>query len=148
MTEQHLWHPFADMAQVPGHEVTLVSGAGAWVTDEEPLLDDRLAPLARHALVEEIRTIGLLAGVELSAAARSVTPDLTERLTRRARGHGVLVRNLVGHTLQISPPFVIAPDELTHLADVLQTSLDEVAAELGAGHVPATQPDGDHEQTA
>jgi putrescine aminotransferase len=114
----------------------------------EPVLGERLAPVARHPLVEEVRTIGLLAGVELSAAARSATPDLTERVTRRAREHGVLVRNLVGHTLQISPPFVVTPDELTHLADVLQRSLDEVAAEVGAGHVPAPQPAGDHGQTA
>ena len=35
MTEQHLWHPFADMALIPGNEVTLVDGEGCWVTDTE-----------------------------------------------------------------------------------------------------------------
>jgi adenosylmethionine-8-amino-7-oxononanoate aminotransferase len=44
----------------------------------------------------------------------------------------VLVRNLLGHTLQISPPFVITPEEIAHLADVLHTSLGEVAGELYA----------------
>jgi adenosylmethionine-8-amino-7-oxononanoate aminotransferase len=74
-------------------------------------------------------------------------PDLTERVTRRAREHGVLVRNLVGHTLQISPPFTITREELRHLADVLRTALDETAGELG-GKVPSAAIVGDHRQTA
>ena len=102
------------------------------VRDLEPVLRERLAPLAEHPLVDEVRTVGLLAGVELSASARAAAPDLTERVTRRAREHGVLVRNLLGHTLQISPPFVITPDELGHLADALQASLEEVEAPSGA----------------
>jgi adenosylmethionine-8-amino-7-oxononanoate aminotransferase len=110
------------------------------VRDLEPVLSERLGPLEEHPLVDEVRTIGLLAGVELSASARASAPDLTERVTRRAREHGVLVRNLLGHTLQISPPFVITPEELAQLADVLRTSLDEVADELGErpGAVRAT----------
>ena len=35
MTEQHLWHAFADMAHVAGREVTLVSGEGSWVSDDQ-----------------------------------------------------------------------------------------------------------------
>jgi adenosylmethionine-8-amino-7-oxononanoate aminotransferase len=42
----------------------------------------------------------------------------------------VLVRNLLGHTLQISPPLVVDSEELGHLADVLLASLDEVAVDL------------------
>jgi putrescine aminotransferase len=97
------------------------------VRDLEPVLSERLSPLEEHPLVGEVRTVGLLAGVELSASARAAASDLTERVTRRAREHGVLVRNLLGHTLQISPPFVITPDEMAHMADVLRTSLNEVA---------------------
>jgi adenosylmethionine-8-amino-7-oxononanoate aminotransferase len=107
----------------------------------EPVLRERLSPLAAHPLVEEVRTIGLLAGVELSAARRAAVPDLVERVVRRAREHGVLVRNLVGQTLQISPPFVVTEEEIEQLAQVLLAALNETAAELGdapvssAGHV-------------
>jgi putrescine aminotransferase len=118
------------------------------VRELEPVLDAQLRPLAQHPLVDEVRTIGLLAGVELSAATRASVPDLTERVTRRARGHGVLVRNLLGHSLQISPPFVITVDELAHLARVLTTSLDETAAELADARVPRIATHGDHRQTA
>src|SRR5919198_5364019 len=31
---QRLWHPFADMARVPGGELVLVRGEGAWLEDE------------------------------------------------------------------------------------------------------------------
>ena len=30
---QRLWHPFADMARVPGRELVLVRGEGAWLED-------------------------------------------------------------------------------------------------------------------
>ena len=113
----------------------------------EPVLSEQLSPLAKHPLVDDVRTIGLLAGVELSAATRAAVPDLAERVTRRAREHGVLVRNLVGQSLQISPPFVITPEELGHLAQVLRTSLDETAAELGDAPTPAVATTGDHRQT-
>ena len=29
----HLWHPFADMTQVAGHELVLERGAGVWLWD-------------------------------------------------------------------------------------------------------------------
>lgn len=96
----------------------------------EPVLAETLGPLAYHPLVQEVRTAGLLAGVELDADARSAAPDVVERVVRRARARGVLVRNLVGHTLQISPPFVITEEELGLLAGVLGAALDETAEEL------------------
>jgi adenosylmethionine-8-amino-7-oxononanoate aminotransferase len=45
----------------------------------------------------------------------------------------VLVRNLVGHSLQISPPFVIEEEELALAARVLGDALDETAGELLSG---------------
>jgi putrescine---pyruvate transaminase len=99
----------------------------------EPMLAAALEPLAAHPLVREVRTAGLLAGVELDAGARAAAPDVVERVVRRARARGVLVRNLVGHSLQISPPFVIEEDELALVARVLGEALDETAGELLSG---------------
>jgi putrescine---pyruvate transaminase len=93
----------------------------------EPVLSEQLSPLAEHDLVDEVRTIGLLAGVQLSAERRATVPDLAEQVTRRAREHGVLVRNLIGEALQISPPLVVTAAELGELAEALRTSLDELA---------------------
>jgi adenosylmethionine-8-amino-7-oxononanoate aminotransferase len=38
------------------------------------------------------------------------------------------VRNLLAATLQISPPFVIEPDELRLIATTVRETLDEVTA--------------------
>jgi putrescine aminotransferase len=139
-------HPTACAVGLANLDVLEREGLYERVRGLEPVLRERLGPLGEHRLVEEVRTIGLLAGVELSRAARAAVPDLVERVTRRAREHGVLVRNLVGHTLQISPPFVITPEEVGHLAEVLQASLDEVADELGRGQPVVAA--GDDEPTA
>jgi putrescine aminotransferase len=124
-------HPTACAVALVNLDILEREGLQQHVRDLEPVLSERLGRLEQHALVDQVRTIGLLAGVELSASVRAATPDLTERVTRRARERGVLVRNLVGHTLQISPPFVITAEEIAHLSEVLWTSLDEVAGELG-----------------
>jgi len=129
-------HPAACAVALANLDILEREGLNERVRALEPVLSERLRPLEDHTLVDEVRTIGLLAGVELGASAREAAPDLSERVTRRARKHGVLVRNLLGHTLQISPPLVITADELTQLAGVLQTSLDEVADELREERAP------------
>lgn len=136
-------HPTACAVALANLDILEKERLCARVRALEPTLARELGGLARHPLVEEVRAIGLLAGVELSAAVRSSLPDIAERVTRRARDLGVLVRNLVGSTLQVSPPFVITPQELRSLAQVLGAALDDVAADVG-GVVDAT----DERQTA
>jgi putrescine---pyruvate transaminase len=97
----------------------------------EPVLAGALAPLADHPLVDEVRTVGLLAGVELDAGLREAHPGLADEVVRAAREAGVLVRGLVGRALQISPPFVITEAEIAQLAGTLADALDRVADEHG-----------------
>jgi putrescine---pyruvate transaminase len=82
----------------------------------EPTLENALRPLEEHALVEEVRTIGLLGGVELSG-------DVADRVVSEALQRGVIVRALRNAVLQISPPFVISEDQLQHVAAVIGESL-------------------------
>jgi putrescine aminotransferase len=93
----------------------------------EPVLEAELGALAAHPLVEEVRTAGLLCGVELSASARHADPALLERAVTGARERGVLVRNLLGQTLQVSPPFVVEEGDLRFLASTLRETLDDLA---------------------
>lgn len=93
----------------------------------EPILEAKVGALASHPLVEEVRVAGLLAGVELSAEARAAEPTLVERVVVGARERGVLVRNLVAATLQISPPLVVDEEQLTLLGDTLGEVLEEVS---------------------
>ena len=93
----------------------------------EPVLVAELGALASHPLVDEVRVAGLLCGVELSASARGAEPALVERVVVAARERGVLVRNLLATTLQISPPLVIEAEQLELLATTLREVFDEVA---------------------
>lgn len=88
---------------------------------------EALAGLAEHPLVGEVRTAGLLAGVELDDKARAAAPGLADAVSGAARNEGLLVRPLLGQTLQISPPLTISSDEIEFLANGLRTALDSTA---------------------
>lgn len=90
-----------------------------------------LTPLGEHPLIGAVRTVGYLCGLEVGAAVGIGQAEITQRLVVEARRRGVLVRNLLGRSLQISPPLTIERDELEFLVETLSAGLDTVAAELG-----------------
>jgi adenosylmethionine-8-amino-7-oxononanoate aminotransferase len=96
------------------------------VHDLEPTFAETLGALADHPLVEEVRCAGFLAGVGIAPDARAARPRLVDEIVRAARHEGLIVRNLVGHTLQISPPLTISTDEIRYIADRLLRALDSV----------------------
>jgi putrescine---pyruvate transaminase len=93
----------------------------------EVVLGEVVGALSVHPLVKEVRIAGLLAGIELTETARASDPRVVDKVVSEARSRGVLTRNLVGRSLQVSPPFVITPDELHELGAVLAASLDAVS---------------------
>ena len=95
----------------------------------EPILARELGTLLGHPLVVEVRTVGLLGGVQLDKNALDKVPDLADRIVSAAAERGVLLRALVGHTLQVSPPFVVREEELSLLATVLREALDATVPE-------------------
>ena len=93
----------------------------------EPVLADALASLDGAPLVEETRSVGLLGAVQLSAEARADDPGLADRVVAELQRDGILIRSLVGHSLQISPPFVISEQEIDLLAERIGAALERVA---------------------
>ncbi len=100
------------------------------VGEREAQLEARLRSLAAHPLVEQVRTVGLLAGVELAAEAIAHDPTLADRVVAAARAEGLLVRHLLGKAIQISPAFVISEHEIELLAAALEAALDRSVAEI------------------
>jgi putrescine aminotransferase len=83
------------------------------VTELEPVLADKLSPLAEHGLVSEVRAgTGLLAAVEIAEDARTEDPGLGQRLVAEIRDRGVITRLVRGVALQVSPPFIITEQEI------------------------------------
>jgi adenosylmethionine-8-amino-7-oxononanoate aminotransferase len=138
-----VWSPFFDSADAPifrhgvtysGHATACaVAEANLDVLEEEdlvarvamltPELHRAVASLADHPLVAEVRSgIGLLAGVQLN-------PDVdADRVARLCIEDGILLRVLMGNTLQISPPFTIEVDDLERIAASIAGALDQLAS--------------------
>jgi adenosylmethionine-8-amino-7-oxononanoate aminotransferase len=118
-------HPAACAAGLANLDIIQREQLVSRVRELEPALAHALAPLAGHELVSQVRTgEGLLAAVELSAAARESDPGLGARVVAAARRRGVITRMLRGAALQISPPFVITAAELHQISEVFAASLD------------------------
>lgn len=111
----------------------------ARVRELEGALRESFLPLAEHPLVREVRIAGLLAGVEVEEGARTAEPELLNRLVREIRSRDVLVRNLVGHSLQISPPFVISTDEIALIGEAIHESLNAVSPDAAVAGLTARQ---------
>jgi 4-aminobutyrate---pyruvate transaminase len=94
-----------------------------------PKFQARLRALEQHPLVGEARGIGLIAGVELVAAKstkRSFEPSkgVGAYCVRLAEAEGLIVRSVIGDTITICPPLVIAAEEIDALFDRLTRALD------------------------
>jgi adenosylmethionine-8-amino-7-oxononanoate aminotransferase len=87
-------------------------------------------PLRRHPMVKEIRTSGLLAAIEIAEDVRQRVPNVVDQVLWEARKNEVMTRNLLGHSLQFSPAFVITRQELSFYVERILTSLDAVSRRL------------------
>jgi adenosylmethionine-8-amino-7-oxononanoate aminotransferase len=83
----------------------------------------RLAPLADHAGVKEIRQCGLMGGVELNPPADGLRWG--RRVCAAAVGRGVLLRPL-GDVVVLMPMLTSTAAEIDELVDVLAASIEEV----------------------
>jgi adenosylmethionine-8-amino-7-oxononanoate aminotransferase len=118
-------HPAACAVGLANLDIVEREQLVARVRELEPALAAALAPVAQHEMVSEVRTgAGLLAGIEIAAAAREADPGLAGRVVTAARERGVITRLLRGVALQVSPPFVITAAELHEVGAVLTDSLD------------------------
>jgi len=95
---------------------------GAVLRHEKPLWE-AVQRLADHELVTEVRGgIGLIAGVDVT------TTEMAARIVELSYERGLLMRVVGdGCTLQISPPFVVTPDEIQFICASLRDVLDHVA---------------------
>jgi adenosylmethionine-8-amino-7-oxononanoate aminotransferase len=130
-------HAAACAVALANLEIVEREGLRERVRTLEPVLAATVGALTDEPLVSAVRSAGLLAAVELDAAARATFPGLAERAVARLRERGILSRALVGHSLQLSPPFTIAEDELALVGAAIRDVLRELQAELEHEHALA-----------
>lgn len=102
--------------------------------------EERLAGLAGHPLVGEVRARGLLAGVELVADKASKEKfsreaKLPDHLFARGYANGVIFRAFADDIIGLAPPLCCSESEIDLIVERLEKTLDDVLAlpEVRAG---------------
>ena len=94
-------------------------GLLARVQDLESVLTTALDGLGTIDAVVDVRVAGLLGAVEL---ADGVDVD---RVVQSVLDNGVISRNLRGHSVQISPPFIVTDAELIGMVDTIAAAISD-----------------------
>jgi adenosylmethionine-8-amino-7-oxononanoate aminotransferase len=84
---------------------------------------ERLAALASHPAVGDVRRLGTIAAVEIAAEDAGYTSSLKPRLYRFFLEKGVLLRPL-GNVIYVVPPYVISLADLHRVWDAITESLE------------------------
>jgi len=102
----------------------------------------KLQSLYELPTVGDVRGLGLMAGVELVADSATKRPfprlqKIAERVQAAAMRRGVIVYygtgladGVDGDAILIGPPFIITPEEIDHIVEVLREAITEVAAQM------------------
>jgi len=106
-----------------------------------PFFAKRFGSLARHRIVGEVRTAGLMGALELVRDRAMKEPFAAEltvpaRIRAAALRQGVIVR-ASADTVVVCPPLIVTRAELDRLVDTLDMALAEVGDALGAEGVLA-----------
>ena len=93
----------------------------------------------KHAIIGDIRGLGLLMGIELVKDSKtSERPmDLAEEVMYKALAKGLSFKLSMGNILTLTPPLTLTRDEMDQAVDILDTCLTEVesAKEPGQPHI-------------
>ncbi len=84
---------------------------------------ERLAAIANHPAVGDVRSIGTVAAIELRADDAGYSSRLRPKLYSFFLDAGVLLRPL-GNIIYVLPPYAITADELHYVHDRIAESLD------------------------
>ena len=121
-------HPTACAVGLANLDIVEREGLIGRVAELEPVLADKVRPLAAHGLVGQVRAgTGLLAAVEIAEDARAADPAIGPKLVTEIRERGVITRLLRGVALQISPPFTISEAQIDQIADAFGAAFDAVS---------------------
>jgi beta-alanine--pyruvate transaminase len=89
---------------------------------------DAAFTLQGHALVEDIRTIGLVAAIDMKPVEGKPGLRSYKAMENAFHDHGLLLR-ITGDTLALSPPLVISEDEINEIfVDKIPKILASVAS--------------------
>jgi adenosylmethionine-8-amino-7-oxononanoate aminotransferase len=101
-----------------------------------PTMWERLHAMASHPLVGEVRGLGAIAGIQLTAdkETREFFPEALEIeqiVVRHAYANGTIIRGVGGDILAFTPCLTTTADQINMAADATEKALDQTMKELG-----------------
>lgn len=128
-------HPVACAVALENLRIIQREGLVANAREMGGQLAGRLAALQDHPLVGEVRSLGLLAAIELVAHKNTLAPFAeVGKVGQRCRDlcfEKGLVMRAVRDTMIMAPPLIIEPQHIDELLEKAQQVLDQTARELG-----------------
>ncbi|HEX4768820.1 MAG TPA: aminotransferase class III-fold pyridoxal phosphate-dependent enzyme, partial [Lichenihabitans sp.] len=91
----------------------------------EPVWADAIHSLKGLPNVLDIRTVGLVAGIDLASKPDAVGARAFEAMDRAFHDHGLMVR-MTGDTLALTPPLIITEAQIGEVADKLRRVISTV----------------------
>ena len=89
----------------------------------EKYFGDKAHSLSDLNMVEDIRNIGMVAGIELSKRNKSPT-TLGRDVFEKCFEYGVMVR-FTGNTIALSPPLIVSKNEIDQMFSTLRKAIRE-----------------------
>lgn len=124
-------HPVAVAVATRAQQLMVERDIVGHVRRVSPALQNGLRAFLDHPLVGNVRGVGLMASLELSAdkaTKRSFHPDfkVKEFLRHRAQAHALIIRSaLSGDSVAFSPPLIITEDEIGEMMKRFTLALDD-----------------------
>jgi beta-alanine--pyruvate transaminase len=119
-------HPLAAAASLAALDIYRDEGLFERAKALEPLWADTLMSLKDEPNVVDIRTLGLVAGIDLAPRADGVGKRGFEAMDRGFHEEGLMMRT-AGDTLAVSPPLIITESQIDELAEKLRRVIRAVA---------------------
>jgi adenosylmethionine-8-amino-7-oxononanoate aminotransferase len=134
-------HPSVCAAGLANLDIIEREGLMARVRRLEPYFARWLGELARHRIVGDVRSIGLMAAIELVRDTTTKEPlpagvNAAARVRAVALERGVIVR-ASGDILAVCPPLIVQAKEIDIITSTLDAAIEQVTGELTADGVLA-----------
>jgi 4-aminobutyrate--pyruvate transaminase len=103
-----------------------------------PRLQQGLQRFAKHGIVGDVRSLGLIGAIELAADPKKRQPFDPARgvgayFVRRAQAHGLITRVLGGDVIAFSPPLIITEAEIDEMLAKAEKALADTLAWISSG---------------
>lgn len=119
-------HPLAAAAALAALDIYRDEGLFERAKALEPLWAEAIMSLKDEPNVLDIRTLGLVAGIDLASRPEGVGKRAYEAMDRAFHEEGLMLR-ITGETLALTPPLIITEDQIGELTEKVRRVVRAVA---------------------